>query len=302
MDRPCRWTWGRWKRTERRTPGPEHRAEAWGKITGELQYKCTIWSVSNQPSVESVEEFEVRMVAAFVADLAPAISSVRLEAHRPPGGSDLEMLVNYYWNIDLCKSLYPAIHALEISLRNSIHTAIRDHYGTPFWFDLPDVLLSRQLEMIKKAREDLDERGRPQTPDDIVAALMLGFWVTLFNKPFELPLPPAPAHQLAWHDAHSRPSRLFQATFPHAPNAMQSRRKISRRCNSILWLRNRVMHHETIWKYDNLADRHAAILEMIGWINPTMQTTIAFCDDFPMIHAGGKAAIEAKLRAHLGAS
>lgn len=240
------------------------------------------------------------MVAALVDELVPAISSVRLEAHRPQGGSDLEMLVNYFWNIELCKSLYPSIHALEVSLRNSIHSAATNCYGTPFWFDLPDVLLARQLEMIQDARDNLDERRKPKTPDDIVAALMLGFWVTLFNKPFELPLPPAPTNQLAWHDAHSRPSPLFLATFPHAPKAVQSRKKISRRCNSILWLRNRVMHHETIWKYSNLPDRHAAILEMIGWINPTMQTTIAFCDDFPIIHAGGRAAIEAKLRAYLG--
>ena len=58
------------------------------------------------------------------------------------------------------------------------------------------------------------------------------------------------------------------------------------------------MHHEAIWKYSNLPDRHAAMLEMVGWISPAMRTTIAFCDDFQMVHAGGKDAIEAKLRAH----
>ena len=89
-------------------------------------------------------------------------------------------------------------------------------------------------------------------------------------------------------------------TFPRAPNAMQSRKKISKRANSILWLHNRVMHHETIWKYRNLPHRHAEILEMIGWISPIMRTTIAFCDDLPAVHAGGKAGIEAKLKILLG--
>ena len=143
------------------------------------------------------------MVAAFVAELAPAVSFVRLEADRPPGGSDLEMLVNYYWNIELCKALYPAIHALEVCLRNSIHAAATTHFGTPFWFDVPGALLARQIALIQQARDDLVERRKPQTPDDIVAALMLGFWTTLFNKPFKSPLPPAHPNQLAWHDAQA---------------------------------------------------------------------------------------------------
>ena len=213
----------------------------------------------------------------------------------------MEMLVNYYWNVDLCKAFYPAIHAVEIALRNSIHNAATLHYGTPYWFDLPGVLLDQQQGKLAKAREDLIERNRPQTSDDIVAALMLGFWVSLFNKPFESPDPGAPANRLAWHDARHNPSRLFTATFPCAPNAMQSRKKILKRCNSILWLRNRVMHHETIWKYGNLPQRHADILETVGWLNPTMKQTIMFCDEFAIVHAGGKADIESKIRHYLDA-
>ena len=239
------------------------------------------------------------MVAALIAELAPSVSMVRLEAHRPAGGSDLEMVINYFWNVALCKALYPSIHALEISLRNNIHNAATTHYGNPAWFDLPDVLLDRQRELIQDARDDLVKRGKPQTPDDIVAALMLGFWVSLLNKPFELALHPAPANRLAWHDARSRPSPLFMVTFPHVPKAMQSRKKIGKRCNSVLWLRNRVMHHETIWKYTDLPDRHEGILEMIGWLNPAMHATIAFCDDFPTVHAGGRAGIEARLKTYL---
>jgi hypothetical protein len=52
------------------------------------------------------------MISSLISQLTPAISQVRLEAHRPPGGSDLEMLTNYYWNVSLCKALYPAINAL----------------------------------------------------------------------------------------------------------------------------------------------------------------------------------------------
>lgn len=239
------------------------------------------------------------MVALLIAEITPSISATRLEAHRPPGGSDMDMVINYYWNIDLCKALYPSIHALEISLRNGIHAAATAHYGAPFWFDQPGVLLERQLEMIQKARDDLVERRKQQTPDDIVAALMLGFWVSLFNKPFEFPVPPAPANQLAWHDAHGAPTPMLKATFPHAPNAMQSRKKLFKRCHEVLRLRNRIMHHETIWKNSDLDKRHAAILEMIGWLNPVIRATIGFCDDFAMVHAGGRPGIQGKLETYL---
>lgn len=201
----------------------------------------------------------------------------------------------------MCKALYPAIHALEVALRNNIHHAATNQYGTPYWIDQPDVLLEQQREKLAKARDDLTERNKPHSPDDIVA-LMLGFWVSLFNKPFEFPGPGAPVSRLSWHDAHNHPTDLFKATFPHAPNAVQSRKKILKRCNSILWLRNRVMHHETIWKYADLPRRHADILATVGWINPTIRQTIMFCDDFSVVHAGGKAGIESRIRSYLSSS
>ncbi len=157
------------------------------------------------------------MVSTLVAELGSAVSAVRLEAYRLPGSSDFDMVVNYVWNVELSKALYPAMQALEVSLRNSIHIAASNFYQTGFWFDQADVVFEGQSKRIEEARAKLAKLGKPQTADDIVAALTFGFWVSLFNKPFELPLPPASPNQLAWHDAQSRPSTLFLATFPYAP-------------------------------------------------------------------------------------
>jgi hypothetical protein len=209
------------------------------------------------------------------------------------------MLTNYYWNVSLCKALYPAIHALEISFRNSIHHAAANHYWTPLWFDMADVLMQQQLNQVQHARDELARKRKPQTADDIVAQLMFGFWVSLLNSPYEWSPPPAPPNRLAWQDVTHQPSYLFQQVFPNVPNSMRSRKKISRKFNKVLQFRNRIMHHETIWKYADLPNRHAEILDMIAWINPTMMQTIALCDDFPAVHAGGKAAIEANLRAYI---
>jgi hypothetical protein len=161
--------------------------------------------------------------------------------------------------------------------------------------------MPKQLEQIQYAKDELIRKGKPQTPDDIVAQLMFGFWVSLLNSPYEWSPPPAPADRLAWQDVTHQPSRIFQEVFPNVPKAMRSRKKISGRFNKVLQFRNRIMHHETIWKYTDLPNRHTEILNMIGWINPTMRHTIAFCDDFPAVHAGGKATLESKLRDYLSA-
>jgi hypothetical protein len=65
-------------------------------------------------------------LSAFVSELHRALSVERLESYRPVGGDDLEMLTNYFWNLALAESLTPALHAVELVLRNSIHAAMAD--------------------------------------------------------------------------------------------------------------------------------------------------------------------------------
>ena len=47
------------------------------------------------------------MVSRFVSEHKLPISEIRLERYRPDKGTDLEMVVNYFWNIELSKALYP---------------------------------------------------------------------------------------------------------------------------------------------------------------------------------------------------
>ncbi len=50
----------------------------------------------------------------FIGDLHRALSVERLESYRPPNGDDLEMLTNYFWNMDLAEGLMPALHGVEL--------------------------------------------------------------------------------------------------------------------------------------------------------------------------------------------
>jgi hypothetical protein len=91
------------------------------------------------------------VISQFVADLQKVLSQERLDEYRPPGGTDLDMIVNYFWDIDLAEAIVPCLHAAELALRNSIHDAFATHYGTDLWFYQPGVLEPGQLGELSRA-------------------------------------------------------------------------------------------------------------------------------------------------------
>ena len=191
------------------------------------------------------------MVAQFINALERPISRVRLENYRPPGASDLDMVTNYFFNLELSEALYPTLQAFEIALRNSIHLALSSRANSAFWFDEPGFLPQRQVNEISGARQKLASEGKPATSDRIIAELKLGFWHSLFNTPFERNL---------W-----RPNRsaMILEVFPQISARDRSRQTVWDRCNRIRILRNRVMHYEPIWTRPQLVRDHAEILETL---------------------------------------
>lgn len=224
------------------------------------------------------------MVARFITALDRPVSRVRLENYRQANASDLDMVVNYFHNLELSEALYPTLQAFEIALRNSIHLTLTQHFQTPFWFDQPQLLPPRQSRQISDARAALAREGKPYDPDRVVAALHFGFWHSMFNSPFERGL---------WRPNQSA---LVGQVFPQAPRRQRNRQSVWNRIDRIRILRNRVMHYEPIWYRTRLNDDHSAILEALWWISPDMHDTIAMCDRFPLVHGGGRADIEHRIQ------
>jgi hypothetical protein len=226
-----------------------------------------------------------QLVAQFVSDLRLPLSQIRLETYRPRNGSDLDMLTSYFWNIDLAEALVPCLHAVELALRNSIHTACSAHYGTDLWFYTPQLLESGQLSEFSRAFQKVAKKSAPIAPY-LVAELPFGFWVTLLSGPYDQPI---------WAPNHFA---LLRAVFPHTTN---SRDQIHTRFNHIRMLRNRVMHHEAIWDQTkiNLPQKHTEIHEAIQWISPTLGRAIQAVDSF-QTNFNGRAQVEAGLKQRLG--
>ncbi|MGH2615979.1 MAG: hypothetical protein ACRDJC_12115, partial [Thermomicrobiales bacterium] len=189
------------------------------------------------------------------------------------------MLVNYLWNVELSEALYPSLQTVEVSLRNSIHSAASARYRSEFWFDQPDVLMPVQRKSMQEARDGLTKLGKPHTAGRIIAAVSFGFWVHVFDRPYERA--PHGSPRLSWHD---NSLAMLQAVFPHAPRRFRSRDKLRRRCDAIRDIRNRVFHYEPIWHRPFLDREHAAILDLIGWISPQMSSTVGLCDRFTLVY------------------
>ena len=233
------------------------------------------------------------MIQQFINDLQLPLSKERLEAYRPDQGSDLAMVVNYFWNLRLCEALYPTLNAVEIALRNSINSALNNYYNNEYWFEgewTNNSLLveSTQYTQIEDARSKLRKRNSEENPGRIVAELSFGFWVGLLNRPYE---------EKIWS---LNDYALLRIVFPAARRRDRKRSLLRDRFAVINDLRNRVFHYEPIGYRKTLGQEHANILQAIGWISPVMRDSIKLYDRFPDVYNTGREQVEADIKQYLG--
>jgi hypothetical protein len=223
-----------------------------------------------------------------------ALSTERLRAYALPE-DDLpeQRLARYYWNVALSEALLPALCQTEVVLRNAMDRALQahvsqDHPGTP-WFDVPNILQGGSIRRVQQAKQKIRSRGKPTTHGRIVAELTLGFWTALLNKRYDA--------VVAW-------PKLVRAVVPHAPNRFKNRARLQTHVEPIRKLRNRVAHHEPIWRYEEsrrkkLTDIHRDAVALIGWMSPSSREALVQMDRFEMVYRSGLAEAEALVQALL---
>jgi len=172
----------------------------------------------------------------------------------------------YHWNSLICQLLYPFIESVEIVLRNAIHNGASKKFRTVNWFDI--VIVDGKTKMIlDETKKSLKKRKKHFNAADIVSNLTLGFWVTLIRQRTY-------ANQFnenrLWPD-------LIPVVFPNFARANNERQNIAKRFEEIKIIRNRLFHHEPIWKFKHaqteqqcivqLRRKFNDILKAIGWIS-----------------------------------
>ena len=203
----------------------------------------------------------------FFSAIEVAIAADRLAGYRvATTDTSTDLIGRYLWNMALCEALYPSLQCLEVAMRNCIHNAATNMHGSSNWYEpRTQLLLPREADAVARAQEELRRNGKdPNDSGRVIAELHFGFWVSLFNAPYE---------QVLIHPT-------IKSVFPYLPTKQRTRRLVLARLQIIRRLRNRVFHHEPIWKRANLLAIHAEICETIGWMSPAMAELNALADHF----------------------
>jgi hypothetical protein len=158
------------------------------------------------------------------------------------------------WNTALGASLHSPVQNIEVVVRNACATQLAVHYGASYWFNhFPptDPHYQYLRKEVGKVQNRLTREGRnPNHPPCVVAGLMFGFWVGLFERGL---------HRDLWVPA-------LHKAFPHKPSHW-SRLHVWSSLDSIRKLRNRIAHHEPIF-HKNLRIPYSQLLELAQAICP----------------------------------
>ncbi len=158
----------------------------------------------------------------------------------------------YKWNLELSSAFIVPLHLLEVSTRNAVvevlevvHTA-NWPWNNGFIRSLPNP------HAVYSAKRDLSAvASRQPTMGKVVAELKFVFWEKMFTS----------RHDTKLWNTH------ITTAFPFAPNtltASQIRSQLYNDIYTIRELRNRIAHHEPIFKR-NLQDDYDKILEIVAW-------------------------------------
>jgi hypothetical protein len=221
------------------------------------------------------------MQLQFASELSIALSTERMAAYqqRIASGSKLDLYSHYGWNMALCESLYSPLQMLEVSFRNNIHNAAKQHYGQDNWYDISGIIQPRDYRPIQDAKDGLTRRSRPLTADNVISELSFGFWTRLLDVRYERILWPA----------------IIRTSFPNMRRRERTRQNLSRRFNQIRLLRNRIFHHEPVWYWQNLEQQHLDILDALGWLQPSARDLTLSIDKFPIVYASGLEEVKTNL-------
>jgi hypothetical protein len=189
-------------------------------------------------------------------DFKKLVSAERFNAYRvSPSESEAETIKRYLYNTELCSTFYIPLHIMEIGLRNTLNYSISQEYGVN-WLT-QGILHDREQNSVEEAIQNLKKRKEPCHTGKIIAELTFGFWASLLYQKYDAPSFKIAGKAVIW-------PYCIKETFPYMPKRDRTRKNAEKKIEGIRKFRNRIFHHEPIWKI-NLIEKHNEILEVISW-------------------------------------
>lgn len=251
------------------------------------------------------------MQESDIQKILQGVSLDRFSPYQLPDDRGLRpALARYLWNTALSEALYQSLNAVEILLRNSLHSFFTEIYNTPVWFahhplrnhqqdslkDTVKYLIERKRLPLSSIQLDtpeaheryevlsateiiqiLTQEASPQKhPGMIVASMTFGFWTGFFHNEFEDFWRKNPGLSLVFPNFNDR------------PQGQLLRKPLNKRFQAIKeQLRNRVFHHEPIWNQRILMLNYQKTLDVIYWISPEKYKLLVALDRFPTLYEQG---------------
>ncbi|WP_431882782.1 hypothetical protein [Micromonospora gifhornensis] len=191
---------------------------------------------------------------ADIVALERALSAGRLEPYvKAAGGGLAEGIQLYEWNTAVSAAFFEVLGHFEVVLRNALHEQLRVLGGREDWWLAPRFDFTPPAnDMIAKACAEMGRRCASGSPGHVVAALPFGFWVALLS---------------AGGDCNYEMSLWRPGLRQAFPGYSGTRARLHPRLNTLRLLRNRIAHHEPIYRRHLAAD-HDTVLEVVGWTVP----------------------------------
>ncbi|HDR1791980.1 TPA: hypothetical protein RVS73_002063 [Pasteurella multocida] len=164
-----------------------------------------------------------------------------------------EKLSAYFAYQELSGYFLPVIQLIEISMRNAIDTELVKLFGTDWYSNIPQSDISRQLVLNAKSK-----LPKSSNRNDMICRLTLGFWIYMLDAEYRN----TKSKCFIWNPD------VQNNVFPNAYNILNPKTKMSVKAifdemQKVLELRNRLFHHEPIWKGHNCNSHEKAILNVI---------------------------------------
>lgn len=189
----------------------------------------------------------------MLKQLEPTLSPARIGTYMLAAGHDeSRALALYLWNAQLGEAFHLPIQAVEIALRNRINCVLVRSFGVDWWREPAFQALAekRQNDSINEVVTRIAKRGQSLVTGQIVAGLSFGFWVSMLDARY---------NPLVW-------SQHLSTGFPNLP-AAQGREDLQRVARKIATFRNRIWHHEPIFRAD-ISDNYSTCMRALEWLCP----------------------------------
>jgi hypothetical protein len=171
---------------------------------------------------------------------------------------DPSAIALYAWNAAISSAMLAPLHICEVVVRNAVADAIEALYGPRWpWSVGFERSLSRPLQpWLYDPRKDLENaRRRQHTTGKVIPELKFVFWQQMFDSRHEARI---------WN-------RRLRQVFPNLDGTKTVavlRQEIHDSLEEIRMLRNRIAHHEPIFRR-NLAGDFQTIVKLVEYRSPS---------------------------------